>query len=839
MHMLKNKTTAIAFALILLFAFSGLMIAMPTSKAQTAASPIPTNAYLVASPNPAGVGQQVSLEFWLVQQDPISAFYVGGHWANFTVLVTKPDGTTQTLGPFTAGDSGAAQASFTPTTVGNYTLKFTFLGQHVVGLSPFGVAINAYYGASSYTITLTVQQQPVLPTPQVPLPTTYWQNPVNSQDQLWSSISGNWFGTPGSQGGPLNTFYNDSGNFNPYTTAPNTAHIVWTKPLMFGGLIGGEFGGTSTSNYYTGKSYQQPFAPPVIINGVLYYNTPLTLNLPYQGFYAVDLRTGQTLWYQNNTFGITNGQVVNFLSPNQEGGLPYVWYMAGTTYYMYDANTGNLVAQVTNAVPVGFNGAGNCIEGPNGELLVYVLGNNWLAMWNSTLCLLPPTAIFTNYWTWRPSGTYDFSKGVQWNVTETTYPGESIWEINEGVILATTMAMISPQNWQMEVGYSATTGAQLWAQNRTTPLGNTAYGLMGTIGDGVYTEFDKATMQWYGYSIYTGKQVWGPSTAYTNPWGSIPNNSGLFAQVAYGTLYAQSVDGIHALNMTTGQTLWTFYGFNSGANFPGFNTYPFETNGLYTVAGGEVIASTGDSHGVPQFRGANLYAINAYTGQLVWSINGYFQCIMPVADGYLVAFNNYDNQIYCFGKGTTDTIVQTPLAGATQGQSFTIQGTVMDTSAGASQTAVKANFPNGLPCVSDASMTQFMEAVYMQQPMPTNVTGVPVTITAIDPNGNYIILGNTTSDANGYYSLKVNTNTLAAGPGEYKVTATFAGSNSYYASSAESSFTLNAAAPTPAPTAAPVTGLASTGTVELGVAAIVIVIVIIGAAIMLMLRKRP
>ena len=59
---------------------------------------------------------------------------------------------------------------------------------------------------------------------------------------------------------------------------------------------------------------------------------------------------------------------------------------------------------------------------------------------------------------------------------------------------------------------------------------------------------------------------------------------------------------------------------------------------------------------------------------------------------------------------------------------ITITGSVTDISAGAPQEAVAANFPNGLPCVSDASMPQFMEAVYEQQPMPTNITGVPVTI---------------------------------------------------------------------------------------------------------------
>ena len=63
--------------------------------------------------------------------------------------------------------------------------------------------------------------------------------------------------------------YNDTGNYNPYTTAPNTAHILWTKPEAFGGTIGGEFGG-SESNFYATSQYEPKFAP-IIMNGILYY----------------------------------------------------------------------------------------------------------------------------------------------------------------------------------------------------------------------------------------------------------------------------------------------------------------------------------------------------------------------------------------------------------------------------------------------------------------------------------------------------------------------------------------------------------------------------------------
>ncbi len=45
--------------------------------------------------------------------------------------------------------------------------------------------------------------------------------------------------------------------------------------------------------------------------------------------------------------------------------------------------------------------------------------------------------------------------------------------------------------------------------------------------------------------------------------------------------------------------------------------------------------------------------------------------------------------------------------------------------------------------------TAWMEYVYMQNPKPSDATGVPVSIDAIDPNGNLVHLGDATSDASG------------------------------------------------------------------------------------------
>jgi hypothetical protein len=53
--------------------------------------------------------------------------------------------------------------------------------------------------------------------------------------------------------------------------------------------------------------------------------------------------------------------------------------------------------------------------------------------------------------------------------------------------------------------------------------------------------------------------------------------------------------------------------------------------------------------------------------------------------------------------------------------------TVIDTSAGTQQPEQKADFPTGIPAVSDESQSAWMEYVYMQKPKPIAI-GVPVQI---------------------------------------------------------------------------------------------------------------
>ena len=249
MQNLKNKTMAFLIAALLTISIGASTILIPNATAHTPPWSIPTYAYINVAPNPAGIGQTVNIGMWINNPPPDASRTYGDRWQNFKVTVTKPDGTTESLGPFTSDDTGGTHADYAPTELGNYSFFFSFPGQTLAGnnLDPTSAGASAYpnigdyYLPSNASTTLTVQQTATPPIPQNPLPTSYWTRPIESVNQYWSTISGNWLGLG------VSTFsttgqYNATGNYNPYTTAPTTAHLLWTKPAAPGGLIGGEFG---------------------------------------------------------------------------------------------------------------------------------------------------------------------------------------------------------------------------------------------------------------------------------------------------------------------------------------------------------------------------------------------------------------------------------------------------------------------------------------------------------------------------------------------------------------------------------------------------------------------
>jgi hypothetical protein len=236
---------------------------------------------------------------------------------------------------------------------------------------------------------------------------------------------------------------------------------------------------------------------------------------------------------------------------------------------------------------------------------------------------------------------------------------------------------------------------------------------------------------------------------------------------------------------------------------------------------------------VPRF--AMLVCVNATTGNVTFTLNG-GELLNAASDGYVLASGDYDGNLYCLGKGPTSTTVVTQQQ---IGGSVLIQGSVLDTSPASSDATLTAMFPNGVPAISDANMSVWMDYLHMQNATllnaPPDCIGVPVTLTAIDPNGNSINIGTVTSDGSGHFAYQWNPTTA----GLDTIYATFAGTNSYFSSYAETSATVAlTSSSSPAPTSATQSSVSNSDMVMYFAIGVVVIIIAIAIATVLMLRKK-
>jgi len=410
---LKQKIIATAIVAVMLLSISALT---PTASA----ADYPTWLFLTVQPDPIGIGQDANVVYWLDKAPPTASGPRGDRWQGWTLEITDPDGAKKTMKLAESDAAGSGIIKFVPDKLGNYTFKMYFPGQNITQ----GSAINWYKPSESATVQLTVQEDQIQPIPYIPLPTDYWSRPINAANHGWNQLGGNWL-AGGSAGPHGPRCYDSNGNFNPYGTAPNSPHVMWTKEIAFGGIVGEQTGDT---NYFPGETYDRKFQPPIIMQGRLYYNQRLGV-AGWQGLYCVDLQTGEEIWFKNATTA-TFGQLLDWQTPNVHGIIPHLWAVSGSTYKMYDAFTGDWILDVQN-VP-----SGTMVYGPNGEILIYTLtaATNQLTLWNSSKAL---EATMSGDWYYRPVGPVNGTKGYEWNVTVPDMPGsQSILKIKDGVLYA-------------------------------------------------------------------------------------------------------------------------------------------------------------------------------------------------------------------------------------------------------------------------------------------------------------------------------------------------------------------------------------------------------------------
>ena len=820
----NSKLSTIAFVLMLTLTVS--FFALPAASA----ADVPRYSYIALQNSVIGVGQPVVIQMWS-NAVPVTAQGAYGDRWEFTVEVTTPSGSKQTLGPITSDPVGAGWTIFTPTDVGTYSFVSKLVDDEITGLPlrPDGTTNNPnsvgdiYLAATSNPETLTVQEDPIEQWIEPQYGEEYWTRPLNALNRNWYPLAGNWLGSTWQTTGATTRFGTGLG--------PESAHIMWATPMWAGGIMDSRFGPTT---YETGHYEGLGFQPPIILNGKIYYNIQ---SVPREGYQVLDLYTGEELWFKNSTGDVSGigggfdatgvipygrlsfGQIYNYDSPNQHGGFPYLWSQGGPdgTWQMFDAETGNYICSIANISSLaagGWFGGGTAVYGKEGSLLYYGItnlagfgepANNYLQCWNTSQAIWYEDVFLSNeYWMWRPTigKTFDGNNGYTLNVSMPDVQG-GILAVRQGeyVIGGTGgtnrigMDLVLGNMWavSLEPGKE---GTLLWKYTYTPPYSEISSGIVGSFfggglmsgpqvipEDGVFV-FDQAiTGERWGFDLATGAQLWGPGPA-EPAW----QYYGMSETYYMGKILSYGYSGeLVAYDSQTGDVLWTYVATNVGYESP-YGNYP-----MYAacVADGKIYMVSGEhSLTQPMWRGPNLRCIDVETGEEVWKIafmsagDGGAHLTAPctvTADGYIVGLNYYDNRIYSFGKGPIETTVSAPTTTIPLGEAVLITGTVMDTAPGTQQLEQSKRFPNGVPAVSDASQENWMEYVYMQQGCPADAEGVEVVITTLDPNGNTYEIGRTTTSLSGTFGCAVNPPV----PGLYKIIVTFEGSNAYYGSYAE------------------------------------------------------
>lgn len=837
-------------AMLLLLAFAATMItAIPIAAQEEEPPTMKTYPIIDAIPNPVGVGEQTLIRTGILQQ--LGTVDLG--WEGVTVEVVKPDNSTETLGPLRTDSTGSTFTIYTPEEVGTYRLTTHFPEQaNPVGFLNFEGGNFIAEGtimleSTSETLELVVQADPLTAYPDQPLPTEYWSRPIDPQLRSWYTIAGNWVDRP-------------KNSWALYNEGPRTPHVLWSKPLTTGGLIGGLWGpGQVPVSAETGDAYEGKFPGSIILNGILYYNRvdPGTES----AIIAVNLHTGEDWLYKNNS-QLSFGQILYFNSYNYDGVFTYIWVTSGApgneTWVAYDPFSGAEQIRITN-VP-----SGTRTYGPSGEILIYQIDyeNNWLALWNSTDCGLQNAEIGTpDYGSWGNTAHGDAlglglngtnPRCYSWNVS--IQPG-----LTAGQSFFTPILEVFPDR-VMSVDFNLTR-VRVWALSTEPDEQGTllfdkvwpapAEWLEGTntlhyVGatnegeNGVIAVWSKELRKHYGFSTETGDFLWETESenyADAYGWGNVEHTW----YFAYDHLYSVGVAGIvYAYSLETGDIVWT-YEMDDPYNEPvtGNNWWGW----ISLITDGIVYVGTLEhSAEMPLPRGGPFIALNATTGDVIWRVNGMFRQTRwggnaILGDSIIATMDTYDQQVYAIGKGPSAITFTASPKVSIEGSSVIVEGAVTDISPGTKDPEIALRFPNGVPAVSDESQSEWMLYVYKQFERPSNVTGVPLSIDVIDANGNFRNVGTTTTDRFGTFSF----DWIPDITGRYTVMISFVGSDAYYPSFAQSAFVVDAAGDGDGGTGGDGDGESPADMYFIpAVIGIIVAIVVVGIILaLLLLRRRP
>ena len=353
-RIMKKSETMIAVLLTLMLVASALFATITVANAATVE--IETNAYVMLSPDPIGVGQTLLVSY-RIDKLRAGAVDYAGHFEGFSVTITLPDGSVDEKTDLAVDSTSGGWFTYVPMQTGVYTFQTHFPAQWSNGTSATGPYNYLYLASDSSVVQLTVQADPIEPIPNNPLPEGSWTRPINSENKNWNTIADNWlmrcYDHP-------NRGFCVTTAFSPYTSAPESSHILWAKPIIFGGEAGGKF---ADASYYTGLSYEQ-FYTPLILEGRIIYTEHGPTNTAAYGTRILDLYTGEEIMFLDG-IDIMFAQTIEIDNPNEHGLLSYLWAQApgstttNATLLMFDGFTGRQILTVTNVTwgaLGGFNG---------------------------------------------------------------------------------------------------------------------------------------------------------------------------------------------------------------------------------------------------------------------------------------------------------------------------------------------------------------------------------------------------------------------------------------------------------------------------------------------------
>jgi len=786
-------------------------------------------AYLSVSPNPIGIGQTMLVNLWITVAPAAERQY-----QHYTVTFTKPDGTKDAVGPMKSYEAdGTAWFEYVVDQVGAWQAVFTFPGQFFPAGNysngvPFNGPVSGIFGAPTYpdsyiepatsqVVNFTVQSEPVMSW-YSPLPTGVWTRPISLNNREWNVIAGNY---PWDQMRLAGSMNGAPSYLGPYLTVSKTAHMVWYRQDAFPvGIIGAEAG-----NYGNKGSGQ---TPSLIFEGRCYQTRTVQW---YNGSFlscaiCYDLRTGQ-IYYMNPTAAPFNGLTPTWIEYNLGTGAEVTGggeintvtaslkLISGNFMYVINPSTGAIANNITL-----------------GGLTATARYSDWALFFQTN-----NTALFTGTqgsaiirWSTRGTST-NVTGRILSNVTNAEFRSLSTGGVDLVAMtnVVQTRFTIGNQGGGRLTGYSLASGKMLWNVSTHDSSFNPG---TNCADQGKYFDcYENGVVR--AYDALTGKELWATHTDY--PWGEFWTYNVASGPIdpknpTKGVFIADSYAGTYAFDWDTGAIVWrssheappfeTPYNVNGTAVYPGTGT-PIIADGVMYVQSNEHTPTA------PYERGFGTYCVNMTTGALIWKLDEPM-VIGGAADGYSTMSDQYGGVMYVLGIGPSQTTVSAPGTAVALGQSVVLTGTVTD----------KSIAQPGAACVSEASMGAYMSYLHLQSQLqnqlhPEAPTGVPVSIDAIDPKGNYVHIGDTTSDVSGAYSFMWTPDQT----GKYSVTATFAGSPSYGSSWAETAVGVTAAPATVTFPEIPVPTDYS-GTLNIILAAVVVAIVLALVAIVLTLRKK-